>query len=795
MGDRGKKDKGKKEGQKTSKQTLKEKRKKKNASGSLISEEERILMLENSRQILKEVSNAMHLGEALSLVVQRSKSSMDATACSVYLNDTQSDQYLLMATDGLIPAAVGKVRVSANEGLVGWVAAHEEAINLSNAADHPGFRHNPEIGDEPFHGFMGAPIIYHGRVLGVMVAQKIEQRRFDNDEAAFFTTLAIQLSGAINRLMAKSDFSRRLNEPSRGRIFVRGIACAPGVAIGNLVLSQPADLESTPDRRAPDIDMEEKAFRAALIAVKNELRASSESMSAYLPLEVLSLVDADVMMLESDRLDAGTVARIRNGQWARGAVRDTILDLAHVFEQIDDPYLAARAEDIRNIGRHILLHLQGGVLSSGEYPKQCILAGMELSMTEISGVPRDRLAGIICMRGSALSHIAIICRALGIPAVMGLTDLPIGYFEGCEIAVDGTQGVVCINPSASDIKEFRQRIQEEKALSAQLGTLRDLPAQTLDGVAIPLYVNLGIGADDVSTHAGEYEGVGLYRTEFFFIARDTLPTEDEQYNLYRNLLRSYAPKPVTIRTLDVGGDKMLPFLTIAETNPFLGRRGIRFTLDHPEIFLTQLRALLRANAGINNLQILFPMISRVNEIDNALGLLERAYLDLTAEGQAASKPQIGAMIEVPSAAYLIAALSRRVDFFSIGTNDLAQYLLAVDRNNPLVQGFCDDLHPAVIHIIHDIVQRAHLQNKPVGVCGEMAGNPASALLLLGLGIDSLSMNPSSLPRVKSTIRSFTRQDARQLSDKALKLEDEADTQKLLNSALNAVGLGALVCAN
>jgi len=312
---------------------------------------------------------------------------------------------------------------------------------------------------------------------------------------------------------------------------------------------------------------------------------------------------------------------------------------------------------------------------------------------------------------------------------------------------------------------------------------------------IPMHVNLGIGADDLPMRITEYEGVGLYRTEFFFIARDTLPTEDEQYRLYRDLLQSFAPKPVTIRTLDTGGDKKLPFFTIAETNPVLGRRGIRFTLDHTEIFLTQIRALLRANAGLGNLQILFPMISRTNEIDTALGLLDRAYSDLTAEGHAAAKPLIGAMIEVPSAVYIIAELSKRVDFFSIGTNDLTQYLLAVDRSNPLVHGFNDNLHPAVVHAVGDIVQRAHRQNRPVGVCGEMAGDPASALLLIGLGVDSLSMTPSSLPRIKWTIRSFTMQQARGLADKALKVDNETDTPRLLNHALNAAGLSELVRVN
>ena len=751
-------------------------------------------MLVNSRQILTEVNNTAHLKEALALVVQRARLSMDATACLAFIIDnTQSAQYLLMAADGLVPGTVGKARVSRNEGLVGWVAMHEEAVNLANAADHPGFSHIPEVEDGSFHAFMGAPIVHHGRVLGVLVAQKHEQRRFDDDETAFFTTLASQLGSAINHLLLKWDFSRQLNGPTRGRILIRGIPCAPGVAIGTIVLLQPADLQSTPDRRALDIDSEITVFQAAISEARQDLRESNDRLSADLPGEVLSLFDAYTMMLESDRLNAETVARIRNGQWARGALRDTIFELAHVFEQMEEPYLAARAEDIRNIGRHILTHLQGASAAPEKYPKQCILAGKELSLAEISKVPRDHLAGVICMQGSALSHTAIVCCALGIPSVMGLTDLSIDCLEDCAIAMDGSMGDVCINPQPSDLDRYRQRMQEEQAISSQLRTLRDLPAETVDGVSVPLYVNLGIGADEEQSQVDEYEGIGLYRTEFFFIAHDALPTEDEQYRLYRHLLESFAPKPVTIRTLDTGGDKKLPFFSINETNPFLGWRGIRFTLDHPEIFLTQLRALLRANYGLNNLKILLPMVSKTNEIDKTLDLMKRAYLDLTTDNQLATKPQIGAMIEVPSAVYLIDALSRRVDFFSIGTNDLTQYLLAVDRNNPHVQSFYDSLHPAVVQVIHDIVQKAHHQNMSVGVCGEMAGDPASALLLLGLGIDSLSMNPSSLLRVKWTIRSFTRQQAHAIANKTLKSENVAQTHDLLNAALSAAGLSALVC--
>ncbi|WP_028314554.1 phosphoenolpyruvate--protein phosphotransferase [Desulfatibacillum aliphaticivorans] len=749
-------------------------------------------MVTSSRQIVNEVNNTTHLDEALSLVVKHSRSFMGADACSVYICDKQNGRFNLMAFDGAMSDAIGNTQVGSNEGLVGWVAAHEEVINLSNAADHPGFQGISNINDGPFYGFMGVPIIQHGRAVGVLAAQRFERRSFSDDDVAFFSTLAFQLGEAIHHLLAKWELSRRLSEPSRGRMRILGIPCAPGLSTGNIVLSQPADLQSTPDRIAQDIQSELNAFQAALIAAKNELHAGKERMRIHLADEALSLFDAYMMMLESDKLTSGATARIRNGQWARGALRDTISEMAQVFEKMENPYLAARAEDIRTIGQQVLVHLQQAAPGSRTYPKQCILAGWEVSLAEISNVPRDQLAGIVSVKGSPLSHTAIICRAIGIPAVMCLTDLVIANFEGCEITLDGFQGAVCINPSPEDIEAFRQLIQEEQAIAAQLETLRQLPAQTLDGAPIPMHVNLGVDADDLSMNAKEYEGVGLYRTEFFFIARDTLPTEEEQYRLYRDLLQFFAPKPVTIRTLDAGGDKKLPFFTIAETNPFLGRRGIRFTLDHTEIFLTQLRALLRANAGIGNLQILFPMISRIYEIDAALGLLDRAYSDLTEEGRAAAKPQIGAMIEVPSAVYVIAELARRVDFFSIGTNDLTQFLLAMDRSNPWGQGFNDNLHPSVVHVVDDIVQRAHRKNKPVGVCGEMAGDPASALLLIGLGVDSLSMTPSSLPRIKWTIRNFTMQQARGLADSALKIDNEADTQRLLNHALNTAGLSVLV---
>jgi phosphotransferase system enzyme I (PtsP) len=301
-----------------------------------------------------------------------------------------------------------------------------------------------------------------------------------------------------------------------------------------------------------------------------------------------------------------------------------------------------------------------------------------------------------------------------------------------------------------------------------------------------LHANIGLPADIASAAESGAEGIGLYRTEYGFLLSDTLPGEDDQLAGYREVLTAFAPRPVTLRTLDVGGDKMLSYFPAVEDNPFLGCRGIRFSLDQPEIFLIQLRAMLRANAGLNNLQVLFPMIGTVGELDEALGLLERAYRELEEEGHDAARPRVGVMIEVPASVYLAEILIQRVDFLSIGTNDLTQYMLAVDRNNAQVVTPYDGLHPAVLNAIHQVIEATHRQGKPVSVCGEMAGDPAGALLLMGMGVDTLSMSPALLAQVKLAIRCFTQARARVLADTALGMGDGFSIHRLMNGVLEEI---------
>jgi phosphotransferase system enzyme I (PtsP) len=750
-------------------------------------------MLDILRRIVQEVSTAPNLDKAVGIIVHRVKEAMAVDACNVYLKDAAAEHYVLMATEGLNPEAVGRLRFGRGEGLVGMVAERQGAVNVENTLEHPGFQYLPELGGEPYHAFLGVPLIHYGRVVGVLVTRSKEQRLFNEEEVAFLVTIAAQLAGAINDVGIYDAVSRLARERSATSSFIQGIKGSPGIAIGTIALLSPyANLASVPDRKVKDVVVEENTFRAAVTAVSEEFRRAHERISGALPMDARVLLDVYMMVLDGDRLVLDTVERIRAGNWAPGALRATIAEHARVFEQMEDPYLQARAEDIRALGERILLHLQAGPIDPPQYPQRAVLVGEEISIPRLATVPVEKLAAIVCLRGSALSHTAVLARALGIPSVMGIGELPLDALEGRRIVVDGYQERILIEPSSAVLEEFERLVQEEAKLVAELGSLRDLPAETEDGVPVPMYLNAGLVSDIAPSLDGGIAGVGLYRTELPFLVRESFPGEEEQYQIYRQVLAAFAPKAVSMRTLDVGGDKALPYFTIQEDNPFLGWRGIRLTLDHPEIFLTQLRAMLRANAGLNNLQVMFPMISRVSELDEAMVLLEHAHRELTGNGMATGRPRLGAMIEVPSAVYLAKELAERVDFLSIGTNDLTQYILAVDRNNQQVARLYDGLHPAVLRAVHHVVEAAHREGTPVTVCGEMAGDPAGTILLVGMGIDGLSMSYSSFPRVKWAIRQVTRQRACELLIQALAMPDEGAVRRLLNNAFEEAGLNALV---
>ncbi|HEU5402998.1 MAG TPA: phosphoenolpyruvate--protein phosphotransferase [Terriglobales bacterium] len=745
-------------------------------------------MVHSWRQIVAEVNATPSLHDVLALIVRRVKQSLPVDACAVYLADPGSEQYVLTAAEGLSPSLASAVRVG-DTGLVGLTAERRELVVEVNAAAHPRFRSLPEPGQEEHGSFLGMPLIHYRKVLGVLVAWKGRHGHFDEEEVIFFVTIAAHLAKAIQNASAIDEVRTMLSGEGKEETFVQGSPAAPGVAIGTAAVLDPmAKLESIPDRRTADIEAEERVFRRAVATLRREFSAASKDLAVRLTKDVRALFDVYTMLLDDDGLVLATVDSIRAGSWALGAWRDAVTAHARAFEQMEDPYLRARAEDIYEIGHRLLAHLRSDVPGPRQFPDRCILVGDTLGVTQIASVPGNRIAGIVCTRGSVLSHTAILARALGIPAVVSATSLPAGRLDGRAMIVDGDTGRIYIEPSARVREVFQQHLERNRAFFERLSAMRHLPAETPDGVRLPLHANIGLLSDVPIALRNGAEGVGLYRTEYPFLLRDTFPVESEQFEIYRELLKSFAPQRVTVRTLDVGGDKLLPYFPVEEDNPFLGCRGIRFSLDHPEIFLIQLRAMLRASAAGNNLQILLPMISNVGEVEETLALLVRAQRELSEAGESTPIPQVGVMIEIPAAVYLTSALAERVDFFSVGTNDLTQYMLAVDRTNARVTTAYDDMHPAVVFAVEHVVKVAHSKGKSVSVCGEVAGDPAGALLFLGMGVDSLSMSPASIPRVKLMIRSFTQRRARAILETARGMEDGFAIHRMLEGVLEEAGV-------
>ena len=721
---------------------------------------------------------------------------MRTDVCSIYLTEPSTGTLVLSATEGLNPAAIGKVRLDSEQGLVGLAATSSEPINVRDAARHPRFKLIPLCEEAPYHGFLGVPVIHRGETLGVIVVQQAQERRYRDTDVAFLVTLAAQLAGVITLARANGAVELVASGHRRNDTYVDAIAGAPGVALGvGAVAYSAAELESVPDRVPQDPHAEEAAFHTAVSQVVNELRRLQTDFGNTLLPEDLALFDALAMIASSDMLVEATVERIHAGNWAPGALRDTIDQYADQFMAIDDAYLRERARDIRDLGRRILTHLLQSGEAQRDYPARTILVGEDLGPIDLGKVPVDRLAGLISGHGSSLSHLAILARAMGIPAVVGTSGLvPLSQLEATELIIDGYRGRLYVNPPDAVRQEFSRLEREEQALSRELEHLRDLPAETPDGFRVALYANAGILADLTQSLSVGAEGIGLYRTELPFMLREQFPGEEEQRLLYRQVLEAFAPNPVTLRTLDVGGDKTLPYFPVNEPNPALGWRGIRFALDNPVILVTQLRAMLRASVGLENLRILIPMVGSLDEAEEAVHLLQRSWQELTDEGVEVALPPCGLMVEVPSAVYQAAALARCVDFLSIGTNDLTQYLLAVDRGNEPVAARFDSLHPAVRRALQRVMEAGEQLYTPVSVCGQAAGDPAMAILLLGMGIHSLSLIAGDLPRIKSVIRTFNRAQAQYQLNGVLQMEKASENRKMLSSDLVEGGVGGLVRA-
>ncbi len=751
-------------------------------------------MLETLRRVIQEVNAARDLPTALDIIVDRVQIAMGTEVCTVYLLDEERGKYVFMATRGLNREAEGRVTLDRHEGLVGLVGERAEPINLENAPAHPRYHYVKDVGEDPFNAFLGVPIIHHRKVLGVLIVQQKAARRFDEGEEAFMITLSAQLAGVIAHARATGALRMTAEKDSLPASRFAGKAGSPGVSIGTAVVVFPeADIHTVPERPAVDIQGEISQLRLAVEETRAEIRHMSEKLSDRLRPEELGLFEAYVHMLDDTAITGEVVALIEGGLWVQSALRRVIETHVESFQAMEDAYMRERGSDVHDLGARVLAKLQSREEKRRSYPKDTILVAEDLTPGMVIEVPRECLKGLVSVKGSPSSHVAILARAMDLPTVVGVEDLPVSLVEDKPIVVDGFQGIVITHPSPEQISLYREVVRQEVELNKGLEGLKDEKCITPDGHRVLLWVNTGLMADVALSLDRGAEGVGLYRTEIHFMMNDRFPTEEEQRLIYREHLKAFAPRPVTMRTLDIGGDKSLPYFPIQEENPFLGWRGVRISLDHPELFLSQVRAMIRANEGIDAyLRIMVPMVSSVAEVDEVQRLISQCYRELVEEGVEVEMPDVGVMIEIPAAVYQARDIIKRVDFLSVGSNDLIQYMLAVDRNNARVAELYQEFHPAVLHALRDVVNAAHAEKKYLGICGEMAGNPTAAVLLMAMGFDVLSMNSTNLLMVKAVLRSIEMAKARRILAKVLKMDNAFLIRNYVEEQMRKAGLGQIV---
>lgn len=761
-------------------------------------------ILTTLKRIVQEMNQIPELDQALFRVASRVKQAMEVDSCSIYLADGENQVFVLKATDGLHPDAVEVVRIGFSEGLIGLVGQREEPLNIENAHKHPRFKHYPEVREESYNAFLGTPIIHQRRVLGVITMQQQAMRRFSENEEAFLVTLAAQLALEITNAEIRGALSNSSSlESLPVQKNVRGIAGSPGLAIGKgFSTDSSITLRNWVVKRGGNTDLQIRLYRRGVELTRKHVDGLSERLDMSIPDDVKSIFQLYHHLLDANSLGREVEAKIREGWDAASSLKMVVEDYAARFQSMEDPYMQERAIDIVDLSNRILMNIlydeTGEQPAAREATQPSILVAEEVSASMLAEFPRQYLQGIISIRGSNNSHAAILARAMGVPAVMGCQNVSPALLNGKELLLDGYSGEVIVSPDATIRSDFVQLIEEEKILSKRIDADANLASETQDGCRIALYVNAGLSADIEATQFANADGIGLYRTEIPFMLRQRFPSEQEQVELYRQILMATPEQMITMRTLDVGGDKPLPYFPINEENPFLGWRGIRLTLDHPDIFLVQIRAMLRASIGLTNLQIMLPMISSVSEVEEARRLIEQAFDEIIDEikntDMMLSRPRLGIMLEVPSVLYQLPQLAKHVDFFSVGSNDLTQYLLAVDRNNTRVAGLYNSYHPAVLSALYDIVKQSDASQVPVTVCGEIAGEPGGAILLVAMGYRKLSMNAHNLRKINWVIRNVSLIDSRALLNKALTASTHEEVFSHLNQYLEQRGLGGLIRA-
>ncbi|MEF3089366.1 phosphoenolpyruvate--protein phosphotransferase [Raoultella scottia] len=744
-------------------------------------------MLTRLREIVEKVASAPRLNEALDILVTDICKAMETEVCSVYLADHDRRCYYLMATRGLKKPRGRTVALAFDEGLVGLVGRLAEPINLADAQKHPSFKYIPAVKEDRFRAFLGVPIIQRRQLLGVLVVQQRELRQFDESEESFLVTLATQMAA----ILSQSQLTALFGQYRQTRI--RALPASSGVAIaeGWMDVSLP-QMEQVYEASTLDTASERERLTGALEEAASEFRRYSKRYAAGAQKETSAIFDLYSHLLSDARLRRELFAEVDKGAVAEWAVKKIIEKFAEQFAALSDGYLKERAGDLRTLGQRLLFHLDDTTQGPNTWPERIVLVADELSATTLAEVPQDRLVGVVVRDGAANSHAAIMVRALGIPTVMG-ADIQPSLLHGHTLVVDGYRGELLVDPEPALLKEYQRLISEENELSRLAEDDLERASELKSGERVKVMLNAGLSLGHEEKLGGFIDGIGLYRTEIPFMLQSGFPSEEEQVAQYQGMLQMFNEKPVTLRTLDIGADKQLPYMPISEENPCLGWRGIRITLDQPEIFLIQVRAMLRANAATGNLSILLPMVTSLDEVDEARRLIDRASREVEEMiGYAIPRPRIGVMLEVPSMVFMLAQLASRVDFISVGTNDLTQYILAVDRNNTRVANMYDSLHPAVLRALAMIARDAERFGIDLRLCGEMAGDPMCVTILIGLGYRHLSMNGRSVARVKYLLRRIDIEEAQELSRRSLEAQMTTEVRHQVAAFMERRGLGGLI---
>jgi phosphotransferase system, enzyme I, PtsP len=763
------------------------------------------------------------LRETLDKIVTAIAEGMQCEVCSLYLLDPQRERLILRSTVGLERESVGKVSMRVNEGLVGLVIEKGEPVAVSDAISHARYKYFPETGEERFHTFLGVPVQESRRKpVGVLVAQTRARRKFTRGEILLLRTAAVQVAQVLSHFRLREtlatkekerdEYRRRMIEANRqlkdyekvgGKARMRapvkirrprlsGLPAAPGFAQGAAHVV--GTFLSTIDRnqRSRDVKAEHKRLDEAVARSISELAALKVRMTPMMPESDLKIFDGHRLILEDEEFIGRIHQAMDKGYSAESALFRVIDDLSAQMLALADGYLRERATDFRDVGHRVLRHLRQED-HRAPFAKPTVIVAEELTLSQLTLVSHENLAAIALQSGGVTSHAAILARSFEIPTVVGVEHLMESVVEADHLVIDGNSGLVYVNPGSEIEKDYVALSKRYEAFKRELMADTETPTATRDGHRVMMLANIALPADIPLAIKYGAEGVGLLRSEFSFLTYEDFPDEDQQLALYTRFAEAVGRRPVTIRTLDIGADKYPPYLRVPrEENPFLGWRSIRISLEMAGLFKVQLRAILRAAARFN-VRILFPMISSIEELRRARELLAESQAELFKEGlEHNPNIEVGIMVEVPSALWLAPRLAREVDFFSIGTNDLIQYLLAADRNNPKVAHLYEAFHPAVLSAISEVVNVARAADKEVGICGEMASDPLATLLLVGMGLDELSLSPLFIPVVRKLIREVDYQTARLMTRDILQMVSVQEIKGYLVERYRDLGLINLV---